>query len=248
VGKTYIAQTLSKELGIPLIRKDMSEFSEAHSISKLFGSPAGYVGYDEGGLLINEIRKNPHCILLLDEIEKAHPDVHNVLLQIMDNAKLTDSFGKSADFRNVILIMTSNTGAEEAEKRGIGFNQNNDAQNTGAVDKQMMLAFRPEFRNRLDAIIHFNKITEDVATNIAKNQMKELSKTLKEKNVELTYKNDIIKYIVEKGFSETMGARNIKRTIDSEIKIKLGNELLFGKLKNGGKCVLSVKDGKVVIS
>ena len=244
-GKTYIAQTLSDELGIPLIRKDMSEYSEPHSVSKLFGAPAGYVGYDEGGLLVNEVRKNPNCVLLLDEIEKAHPEIHNVLLQIMDNATLSDSFGKSADFRNVILIMTSNTGAEESEKRTVGYVADNSKKNT-AVDKEMMLKFRPEFRNRLDAIIKFNSISKEMARKIAINQMNNLSKSLSDKKVVVKYNDEVISYIVDKGFSETMGARNIKRTIDSDIKIKLGKEILFGKLSNGGVCTISVKDGEII--
>lgn len=245
VGKTYIAQTLADSLGIPLIRKDMSEFTEAHSVSKLFGSPAGYVGYDEGGLLINEIRKTPHCVLLLDEIEKAHPDVYNVFLQIMDNAKLTDSFGKSADFRNVILIMTSNAGAEDTDKRGIGFGAEDT--NSSAIDIAVKRIFRPEFRNRLDAIIKFNPMSKDMAEMIANTQMKTLSDMLSEKNVSMTYDNSVIDYIVKNGYSKEYGARNIKRIIDNNIKLKLGNEILFGDLKNGGKCKLSFVNDELKI-
>ena len=246
VGKTFIAQTLADSLGIPLIRKDMSEFTESHSVSKLFGSPAGYVGYDEGGMLINEIRKNPYCVLLIDEIEKAHPDVYNVFLQIMDNAKLTDSFGKSADFRNVILIMTSNAGAENAEKNVLGFNVTEQT-NNDAMEKEVNRIFRPEFRNRLDAIIQFNAMSKNMAIEIATNQMKTLTEMLNNKKVKLTYTKNIIDYIVEKGYSKKYGARNIKRIIDTNIKTKLGNELLFGKLSNGGKCNLSIKDNELVL-
>lgn len=246
VGKTYIAQTLADSLGIPLIRKDMSEFTEAHSVSKLFGSPAGYVGYDEGGLLINEIRKTPHCVLLLDEIEKAHPDVYNVFLQIMDNAKLTDSFGKSADFRNVILIMTSNAGAEDTDKRGIGFGAADT--NSSAIDNAVKMIFRPEFRNRLDAIIKFNPMSKEMAEKIATTQMVSLSKMLNDKKVSLTYDKSVIDYIVKKGYSKEYGARNIKRVIDNNIKIKLGKEILFGNLQNGGNCNLSFVDDELRIS
>lgn len=245
VGKTYIAQTLADSLGIPLIRKDMSEFTESHSVSKLFGSPSGYVGYDEGGLLINEIRKHPYCVLLLDEIEKAHPDVYNVFLQIMDNAKLTDSFGKSADFRNVIIIMTSNAGAEDTYKRGLGFNA--ESINVSAIDTAVKQTFRPEFRNRLDAIIKFNPMSEKMAEKIARNQMDILANMLLEKNVSLKYDDSAINYIVKKGYSAEYGARNIKRTIDNEIKLKLGREILFGSLKNGGKCNISCDNDEIII-
>lgn len=246
VGKTFIAQTLADSLGIPLIKKDMSEFTESHSVSKLFGSPAGYVGYNEGGLLINEIRKHPYCVLLLDEIEKAHPDVYNVFLQIMDDAKLTDSFGKSADFRNVILIMTSNAGAEYVEKQGMGFNT--DSMNTSAIDEAVKQTFRPEFRNRLDAIIKFNPMSKEMAEKIAQNQMNTLSDMLLEKNVSLEYDNEIIDYIIKNGYSREYGARNIKRTIDNDIKLKLGKEILFGSLKNGGKCNISYVDNEIIIN
>lgn len=245
VGKTFIAQTLADSLGIPLIRKDMSEFTESHSVSKLFGSPAGYVGYNEGGMLINEIRKNPYCVLLLDEIEKAHPDVYNVFLQIMDNAKLTDSFGKSADFKNVILIMTSNAGAENAEKNVLGFNTTGQT-NNDAMEKEVNRIFRPEFRNRLDAIIQFNSMSREMAIEIATNQMKSLSDLLTDKKVKLSYNNDIIDYIVNNGYSKKYGARNIKRIIDNDIKTKLGNEILFGKLLKGGKCSISAKNKEIV--
>lgn len=245
VGKTFIAETLADSLGIPFIRKDMSEFTEGHSVAKLFGSPAGYVGYDEGGLLINEIRKSPHCVLLLDEIEKAHPDVYNVFLQIMDNAKLTDSFGKSADFRNVILIMTSNAGAEDADRRGIGYNA--DEMSFSEIDKAVNRIFRPEFRNRLDAIIKFNPMSKDMAVKIAKNQMKTLSELLLEKNVFISYSDDVIEHIVKNGYSKEYGARNIKRIIDKDIKINLANEILFGFLKSGGNCSLSYIENELTI-
>lgn len=245
VGKTFIAQTLADKLGIPLIRKDMSEFTEAHSVSKLFGSPAGYVGYDEGGLLINEIRKTPYCVLLIDEIEKAHPDVYNVFLQIMDNAKLSDSFGKSADFRNVILIMTSNAGAADV-KAGLGFGA--QTLNTSSIDNAVKKTFSPEFRNRLDAIIKFNPMSEEMARKIASNQLDELKEMLKDKKVNMTYTSDIVNHIVKNGYSQEYGARNIKRVIDSDIKIKLGSEILFGSLKDGGNCNLSYVNNELKIN
>ena len=244
VGKTFIAQTLADSLGIPLIKKDMSEFMESHSVAKLFGSPAGYVGYDEGGLLINEIRKTPYCVLLLDEIEKAHPDVYNVFLQIMDDARLSDSFGKSADFSNVILIMTSNAGAADIGN-GLGFNSEID---TSSIDKAVKNTFTPEFRNRLDAIIKFNPMSKEMALMIAKNQMGILSEMLSEKKVYLTYTDDVLEHIVSDGYSKQYGARNIERTIDSRIKMKLGSEMLFGFLKNGGNCKISWDNGEYCLN
>jgi len=245
VGKTFIAQTLANQLGIPLIKKDMSEFTEAHSVSKLFGSPAGYVGYDEGGLLINEIRKTPYCVLLLDEIEKAHPDVYNVFLQIMDDAKLTDSFGKQADFRNVILIMTSNAGAADV-RNGLGFNASEI--NTSSIDNAVKRTFTPEFRNRLDAIIKFNPMSEEMARKIAINQLAELTEMLKEKRVYMTYNSNVLDHIIKEGYSQEYGARNIKRIIENDIKMKLGSELLFGTLKDGGNCSLSYDGGELHIN
>lgn len=245
VGKTFIAQTLADSLGVPLIRKDMSEYEESHSVSKLFGSPAGYVGYNEGGMLINEIREKPHCVLLLDEIEKAHPDVYNVFLQIMDNASLTDSFGKMADFRNVVLIMTSNAGAADI-KNSLGFGSGSSL-NTSSVDSAVKRMFSPEFRNRLDAIIKFNHMSEEMARRIAENQMNELVAELKERNVSLEYCDEVIDIILGKGYSKEYGARNIKRIIDSDVKLPIANEMLFGRLKNGGICNLSIDDNEIVL-
>ena len=224
----------------------MSEYSESHSVSKLFGSPVGYVGSTEGGQLINEIRKTPHCVLLLDEIEKAHPEVYNVFLQIMDHAKLSDSLGRFADFSNVILIMTSNAGAEDVDKRGIGFN--GDEINLSSIDKAVNRIFRPEFRNRLDAIIKFNPMTKEMAEKITENQLIELSKTLKEKKVTVKYDSSIAAHIIQKGYSKEYGARNIKRVIDSDVKIPLGKELLFGKMKKGGDFKICFSNGKLNIS
>lgn len=247
VGKTFIAQTLADQLGIPLIKKDMSEYTEPHSVSKLFGSPAGYVGYDEGGMLVNEIRKTPNCVLLIDEIEKAHPAVYNVFLQIMDDARLSDSFGKAADFRNVILIMTSNAGAADV-KFGLGFQNGGTKLDTTAIDKAVKTTFSPEFINRLDMVIKFNPMSEDMAKKIAVNQLKELSDMLSEKKVTMTYTDEVVNHIVKTGYSEQYGARNIKRIIEKDIKTKLGSEILFGSLKNGGPCTLSFKEDEFVIN
>ena len=203
------------------------------------------LGYNEGGMLINEIRKNPHCVLLLDEIEKAHPDVYNVFLQIMDNASLTDSFGKMADFRNVILIMTSNAGAADI-KNSLGFGSGNSL-NTSSVDSAVKRMFTPEFRNRLDAIIKFNHMSEEMARKITENQINELVVELKDKNVSLEYSDEVISIILSKGYSKEYGARNIKRVIDSDVKLPIANEMLFGKLKNGGTCNLEVDDNKIIL-
>lgn len=247
VGKTFIAQTLADQLGIPLIKKDMSEFMEAHSVAKLFGSPAGYVGYDEGGLLVNEIRKTPYCVLLIDEIEKAHPDVYNVFLQIMEDARLSDSFGKSADFSNVILIMTSNAGAADV-KFSLGFNDSELQLDTKVIEKAVKNTFSPEFINRLDAVIQFNPMSESMARQIVSNQLNELSVLLKEKKVSMTYSDDVVDYIVKNGYSKQYGARHIKRIISKEIISKLGTELLFGSLKDGGKCELTYKENSLCIN
>lgn len=244
VGKTFIAETLSKELNLPLIRKDMSEFSESHSVSKLFGSPAGYVGYGEGGMLVNEIRQNPNCILLLDEIEKAHPVIFDSLLQIMDNAEMTDGLGKKADFRNVIIIMTSNAGAADAEKRSMGFGSST---NEDAMIKEVKLAFKPEFRNRLDAIIQFHPLSEEMAVSITINQINELCRMLEKNKVELTVDKTAVDYIIKKGYSKEYGARNIKRIIEKDLKVPLSKAVLFGELKGGGNATLSFIDDKITL-
>lgn len=236
VGKTESAKCLSKLLQIPLIRFDMSEYAEKHTVAKLIGSPAGYVGYEEGGLLTETIRKQPHCILLLDEIEKAHSDIYNVLLQVMDYATLTDNQGRKADFRNVILIMTSNAGARYIGKASIGFGKSN--QDESAVLEEVKRVFSPEFRNRLDRILTFHAINDEMATKIVDKQLAVLSDQLSKKKIVIQYCDDFKSYLKSHGTSLEYGARQINRLIHSELKPLLVDEILFGKLKKGGTCIV----------
>ena len=228
VGKTEVAQQLAKQMGINFERFDMSEYGEAHTVSRLIGAPAGYVGYDKGGLLTECIRKHPHTVLLLDEIEKAHPDLMSLLLQVMDNATLTDNNGAVASFDNVILIMTSNLGASEGNVMGFA---KNDTLNT---DKAVNKFFAPEFRNRLDATVKFIQLDEKIVLLVVEKFIKELIKTLKEKTIKLQVTIKVKKELANLGYDKKMGARPLKRVITSKIKEPLTNEILFGKLKNGG--------------
>ena len=245
VGKTEIARTLAKELAISLVRFDMSEYEEKHSVAKLVGAPAGYVGYEEGGLLTEEIRKNPNCVLLLDEIEKAHPDVFNILLQVMDYATLTDNQGRKADFRNVIIIMTSNAGATRLGKAGIGFLAKDGTNDT--LMEEVKKVFQPEFRNRLSRIVVFNSMDETMAELIAGKKLSELSSMLMSKKVELSFTEEAVKLLKKKGISREYGAREIDRVIGNEVKTLLVDEILFGRLKKGGRCELTVKDEKFAV-
>lgn len=240
VGKTEIARSLAEELGIRLIRFDMSEYEEKHTVAKLIGAPAGYVGYEEGGLLTEEIRKHPHAVLLLDEIEKAHPDIYNILLQMMDYATLTDNQGRKADFRNVVIIMTSNAGASRIGKKGIGF-RGQDVK-ADVIMEEVKRIFQPEFRNRLNRIVVFHGMNEQMAVQIVDKKLGELQKMLLQKNVELSADLEAKKLIEKKGISTEFGAREIERVIQGEIKPLLVDEILFGKLKNGGKCSLTAAD------
>ncbi|MCL2852170.1 MAG: ATP-dependent Clp protease ATP-binding subunit [Defluviitaleaceae bacterium] len=246
VGKTEIAKLLTKHLGLKLLRYDMSEYQEKHSVARLIGSPPGYVGYEEGGLLTEAIRRSPHAVLLLDEIEKAHPDIFNVLLQIMDYGALTDNSGKKADFRNIILIMTSNAGAKELGKRIIGYGGLSGG--SEAIDKAVERIFSPEFRNRLDATVQFKKIDAKMAGLIAEKSVGKLSERLADKNITIQLSDSALKYIAGKGFSEEYGAREIIRTVEREIKSQLIDKVLFGNLQGGGKVMVDYKNGKLVIS
>lgn len=232
VGKTEIAKTLAKELGVKLVRFDMSEYGEKHSIAKLIGSPAGYVGYEEGGLLTEAIRKNPSSVLLLDEIEKAHPDIFHVLLQVMDYATLTDNQGRKADFRNVIIIMTSNAGANRIGKPRLGF-QSQDVSDEVLME-EVKKTFQPEFRNRLNRIVAFAGMDDKMAERIAAKKLRELASLLEAKKVKLTFTEEAVKLLHKKGISTEFGARELDRVIQNEIKTLLVDELLFGKLKKGG--------------
>jgi len=242
VGKTEAAKQLSKQLGVPLIRFDMSEYQEKHSVSKLIGSPPGYVGFEENaGLLITKLQENPHCVLLLDEIEKSHPDVSTILLQIMDNGFVTGSNGKVADARNVVLIMTTNLGASDAEKNTIGFgSQDNDYE-----DKELKKFFAPEFRNRLDGVITFGKLSKETMIKIVGKFLVELKNQVKDKNIKITIDNDAIDWLVDKGFDKKMGARPLQRVIDKDIKRPLSRQMLFGDLKHGGSVNIIVADNEI---
>ncbi len=240
VGKTEIARCLSKKLGLDLVRFDMSEYGEKHSAAKLIGSPPGYVGYEEGGLLTDSIRKKPHCILLLDEIEKAHEDILNVLLQVMDYATLTDNKGRKADFRNVIIIMTSNAGAKNIGKRLIGFG---DREIQGeAIMEEVKKFFTPEFRNRLDKIVVFNGMNDEMAKEVAVKKLDDFKNKLVSKNIEVVFSEECSSYIAEIGTSKEFGARQIIRVIDSKIKPLFIDEILFGSLSHGGKCRINLVD------
>ena len=245
VGKTEIARKLSEILGIELVRFDMSEYSEKHSAAKLIGSPPGYVGYEEGGLLTDAIRKTPHCVLLLDEIEKAHEDIVNVLLQVMDYAVLTDNKGRKADFKNVIIIMTSNAGAKNVGKKLIGFG-NREIQGE-AIMEEVKKYFAPEFRNRLDKIVVFNHMNDKMAKDIAEKQLENFAYKLKKKNINIEFTQDTIDAVAEKGTSYEFGARQVNRIIASEIKPLFIDEILFGKLKDGGNCRIVYTEDKFKI-
>ncbi|WP_010234430.1 ATP-dependent Clp protease ATP-binding subunit ClpA [Clostridium arbusti] len=246
VGKTEISKKLAESLGIPLIRFDMSEYQEKHSVAKLIGSPPGYVGYEEGGLLTDAIRKTPYCVLLLDEIEKVHPDVLNVLLQLMDYATLTDNTGKKADFRNVILIMTSNAGASKVGKSIIGFGERK--LEGEEIKKEVERVFSPEFRNRLDDVVLFNNMDESMSLLIAKKAIREFEEKLLAKNIKLKVTDNCYKWIAEKGYSSIYGAREILRVVQQKIKPYFVDEVLFGSLSNGGTAIIDIKDGEIVIN
>ena len=242
VGKTEAARQLAKTLGIELVRFDMSEYMERHTVSRLIGAPPGYVGYDRGGLLTEAITKTPHCVLLLDEIEKAHPDVFNVLLQVMDHGTLTDNNGKKADFRHVILIMTSNVGAADLARSIVGFGTRD---NTGRDDLAFKNTFSPEFRNRMDARISFDPLTPKVMGLVVEKFIHELNLQLAERDVALELTPAARAYFAEKGYDKDYGARPLGRLLQDEVKRPLTEELLFGKLEHGGRATIDVVDGEV---
>lgn len=245
VGKTELAKALAAELGIAFLRFDMSEYAEKHTVAKLIGAPAGYVGYEEGGLLTEEVRKHPHAVLLLDEIEKAHPDIFNVLLQVMDYATLSDNQGRKADFRNIVLIMTSNAGASKVGKSRIGFGS--EAVNMDALTDAVKQTFQPEFRNRLSRIVLFRSMDEEMAGKITQKKLKELSEKMKNRKVEFKVSKEAVEYVRKAGITKEYGAREIDRVIAAKVKPLLAELLLFGRLKKGGKCALEVEDGELVV-
>ncbi len=242
VGKTEVAKQLASTLGIHFERFDMSEYMEKHTVSRLIGAPPGYVGYEEGGQLTESVRKHPYTVLLLDEIEKAHPDVLNILLQVMDNATLTDNNGVKTDFRNVIIIMTSNLGVAAAPK--VGFQKDETHKTDSAINE----FFAPEFRNRLDAVVHFKPLGRDVMINIVEKQLIELEMLLKDKKVRIEATPKAKDYFAQKGYSATLGARVMARIIQDEVKTPLTDEVLFGKLRSGGIVKLDMKDDNLIIS
>ena len=245
VGKTEVARQLAQSLGVRLVRFDMSEYAEKHAVAKLIGSPAGYVGYEDGGLLTDAIRKSPNCVLLFDEIEKAHPDIYNIFLQIMDYASLTDNRGQRADFRNVVIIMTSNAGAQYASRASVGF--------TGHVSRgEAMLAqvrktFKPEFVNRLTDTVVFRDMTRDMASLVLDKSLRRLAERLRAKGVELELTDEARALLLDSGYTAEYGAREIDRTVGSMLKPPLMREILFGRLANGGRARATVRDGKIVL-
>ena len=245
VGKTEVARTLARELGISLVRFDMSEYAEKHAVAKLIGSPAGYVGYEDGGLLTDAIRKSPNCVLLLDEIEKAHQDIYNILLQVMDYARLTDNKGRQADFRNVVLIMTSNAGAQFASQSGIGFAHN--VSRGEAMMKQVKKTFKPEFINRLSGTVVFHDMNKHMATLILKKKLRELDGKLAAKNVTMTLTEEAFEHLLKEGFIPEYGAREMDRVISKRLKPLLMREILFGSLRNGGEIKIGLKDGSLSV-
>ena len=245
VGKTEVARTLARELGISLVRFDMSEYAEKHAVAKLIGSPAGYVGYEDGGLLTDAIRKSPNCVLLLDEIEKAHQDIYNILLQVMDYARLTDNKGRQADFRNVVLIMTSNAGAQFASQSGIGFARN--VSRGEAMMKQVKKTFKPEFINRLSGTVVFHDMNKHMATLILKKKLRELDGKLAAKKVTMALTEEAFEHLLKEGFIPEYGAREMDRVISQRLKPLLMREILFGSLRNGGEIKIGLKDGSLSV-
>ena len=239
VGKTEVARQLADIMGIPLVRFDMSEYMERHSISRLIGAPPGYVGFDQGGLLTDAIDQQPHCVLLLDEIEKAHPDLFNILLQVMDNGRLTDHHGKTVDFRNVVLIMTTNAGASDMARQGIGFG---DVSKADAGDEAVKRMFSPEFRNRLDAIVPFAYLPTTVVSRVVDKFILQLELQLADQNVHIQFDGTAREWLTKRGYDKLYGARPMARLIQEKVKQPLAEELLFGKLVHGGEVHVSVKE------
>ena len=245
VGKTEVTRQIARILGVEFMRFDMSEYMEKHAVARLIGAPPGYIGFDQGGLLTDGIRKHPHCVLLLDEIEKAHPDLFNILLQVMDHATLTDNNGKKADFRNVILMMTSNVGSREMSQQTIGFGDaSKDTASKGKVAIEKM--FSPEFRNRLDEIIHFNSLDIEIMKKVVDKFMLELNEQLAVKKVVLTISDAVRTWLAKKGYDPKYGARPLARVIQTEIKDGLSDEILFGTMQKGGEVQIDLEDDKLV--
>ncbi len=244
VGKTEVTKQLAHHLGIELVRFDMSEYMEPHSVSRLIGAPPGYVGFDQGGLLTEKIVKTPHCVLLLDEVEKAHMDVFNILLQVMDRGVLTDTNGREASFKNVILVMTTNAGASQSSRRTIGFTKQD---HTSDAMEVICRSFSPEFRNRLDAIVQFQPLGFSHILRVVDKFIIELEMLLQEKRVVLSATPIARDWLAQHGFDPLMGARPMARVIQEKIKRPLADELLFGKLLNGGRVGIDVRDNELIV-
>ena len=242
VGKTEVSRQLARVLGIELVRFDMSEYMERHTVSRLIGAPPGYIGFDQGGLLTDAVNKHPHSVLLLDEMEKAHPDVFNLMLQVMDHGTLTDTNGRQTDFRNVILVMTTNAGADRISRPSVGFTQQDHTSDAMEVIKR---TFSPEFRNRLDAIIEFNTLDQKTILNVVDKFLVELQAQLDNKKVAMDVDESARQWLAEHGYDKVMGARPMARIIQEKIKRALAEELLFGQLEHGGHVIVSTQDGEI---
>jgi len=243
VGKTELSKQLATSLGVSFLRFDMSEYMEQHTVSRLIGAPPGYVGFEQPGLLTDAATKNPHSVVLLDEIEKAHPSVWNILLQVMDHGFLTDNNGKKADFRNVILILTSNVGSRDSERRSLGFVD--EVGGSSASQKEVERTFSPEFRNRLDSIVYFAALDPSTMDQVVNKQILELEHLLLGKNIEIDVEQEVREWLAKKGYDRKMGARPLARTIQDELKRPLSEEILFGKLEHGGTVRVVLKDDKI---
>ena len=244
VGKTEVTRQLAMQMGVELVRFDMSEYMERHTVSRLIGAPPGYVGFDQGGLLTDAINKKPHCVLLLDEIEKANPDIFNLMLQIFDHGTLTDTNGRKTDFRNVIIVMTTNAGADRISRASVGFTPQDHSSDVTESIKKM---FNPEFRNRLDAIIHFNPLDKKTISNVVGKFLIELETQLDDKKVTIEITEDAREWLADNGYDKVMGARPMSRLIQKIIKRPLAEELLFGKLMHGGHVVASLENNSIKV-
>jgi ATP-dependent Clp protease ATP-binding subunit ClpA len=242
VGKTEAAKQLAETLGIELMRFDMSEYMERHTVSRLIGAPPGYIGHDQGGLLTDAVDQHKHGVVLLDEIEKAHPDIYNILLQVMDHGQLTDAVGKKIDFRNIILIMTTNAGAADAQRQSIGFGRGRADHEEDEAIKRL---FSPEFRNRLDAVVGFKALTPDIIRQVVHKFVMQMEAQLADRHVTISLTDDAADWLAKNGFDELYGARPLARVIQENIKKPLADEILFGKLVRGGHVTVTLKDGKL---
>ncbi|MDH3728454.1 MAG: AAA family ATPase, partial [Myxococcales bacterium] len=250
VGKTELARQLARVMGVELLRFDMSEYSERHSISRLIGAPPGYVGFDQGGLLTDAVRKHPHAVLILDEIEKAHSELFNILLQVMDHAKLTDNTGREADFRNIVLVMTTNAGAFEATEKVVGFASGEEPKDfaSGRTKQAIERIFTPEFRNRLDAVVYFSGLRRDVIRKVVDKEVDLLREMLVEKQVQLELSDAAREWLADHGYDPQMGARPMARLVEQKVKKPLSQAMVFGSLSEGGTALVDVEDDDLILT